>query len=73
MSAPRSLLIAGRDLRVGDVLYYLGEDRTVTSFEDRRTRGVNARVALCGRLQIAIHDDDHIPIVREDRGGPLNA
>ena len=63
--------IYGRDLAIGDVLVnpFGGGDLRVDSFEARRTEHLNARVALCGRLQFAIVDDAAIQVVGPDESG----
>jgi hypothetical protein len=58
--------IPGRELRVGDVLEASLDEprRRVDAFEMRRTTSLRARIALCGRWQVAIPDDAEVHVVR---------
>jgi hypothetical protein len=62
--------ILGRDVLIGDRIWDAragahGADRRITGWEMRRTRPSLARVALCGRWQMAILDDVLYEVRRE--------
>jgi hypothetical protein len=59
----------GKELAAGDVVKFLGREKTITHFTDHPgLDGVPARVALSGNWGITVFSDDFVEVIDLESG-----